>query len=257
MSCKKFTLSLLAIAITVGSFAQLSQRTNDPGNFKFGTRPQEGNWGLNFQMPLLGGNTFTDYFKDMPIVNMQYYLSNDLALRTGIRASKHKTVFAGESDVSLVNNGLSKIYNKHSEREYMIYLGLEKHFAPTNLLDVYIGAQVPFGFSSTVDRNDEDYIDNTRLYTTQRNNSFVYGVEGFFGIQAFVADLPVAIGAEWGYAGYGRLYNRTYNSIDNGITKQEYYTNNDGSTTQYKTLNSRTFDAVSMVRLRISYYFNK
>jgi hypothetical protein len=257
---QKLLLFSVAAMFAVSSFAQLSQRTNDPSNFKFGTRPQAGDWGLNLQLYAAGGSNFTNYFQDVPIVNLQYYKDADLAFRFGIRASKHKTVFKGESNEDMYNpNGLSEIKYKSSAREYMVYVGAEKHFSMTNILDVYTGAQIPLGFSGNTIKNKISYTNGDEGKTITRSNSFIYGVECFVGLQAFIADLPIAVGAEWGLAGYGKLFDRTYNYSEyTGMDTQEYYTTNaDASGTEYTKLHSRKFDMDNMVRFRISYYFSK
>jgi hypothetical protein len=260
MNLKKSVFAILAIFIAVNSFAQLSERTNDPGNFKFGTRPLAGDWGLNLQMYTTGAANFDAYFQNVPIVNLQYYLTNELALRFGIQATKHKTVFAGEGyDTTVtVNTDLGKFSYKTSTREYMVYAGVEKHFALTNLLDVYVGGQIPLGFSGNTQLNDYTFnsLANNELV---RTNYFIYGMEAFLGLQVFLADLPIAVGVEWGIAGYGKLFNSTYHSEQaNGGPVQNFYTVPGNNTSPaYSSLDSRTFDMESMVRFRISYYFNK
>jgi hypothetical protein len=260
MKLRKLLFTTFAALIVVNSFAQLSQRTNDPGNFKYGTRPQSGDWGLNFQLYAVGGTNFLSYFKDMPIINVQHYMDNNTALRLGIRASKHKTVFKGNSDSVLFNpDNLSKVKYRESTREYMIYIGLEKHFSLTNILDVYMGGQIPLGFSGDVVDNNQNYLNGDKAYFTTRTNSFLYGIEGFLGLQAFIADLPIAIGAEWGIAGYGRFFDKTLHTADiTGLDSQKYYTTgSDPSNTEYSKLSSKKFDMDNMVRFRISYYFNR
>jgi hypothetical protein len=276
MKLKKLLVTICAVAIAMSSFAQLSTRIDDPSTFKFGTRPVAGDLDLNLQLYAAGASNFKSYFQDMPIINMQYYLDSDMALRFGIRAAKHKTIFKGETDSTSGKNdqytiggntiNLKTLKYKTSTREYMIYLGLEKHYSPTNLLDVYWGGQIPIGFSSDVTQHNVDYtsnyIDSRKYYSTTRTNSIIYGVEFFLGLQAFIADLPIAVGVEWGYAGYGKLRNKTYNKIEQTDYPQtlEYYTSSDlgsNSGTQFTKLNSRKFDMDNMIRFRLSYYFVK
>jgi hypothetical protein len=283
MKLKKLLVTICAVAIAMSSFAQLSTRIDDPSTFKFGTRPVAGDLGLNLQLYAAGASNFKSYFQDMPIINMQYYLDSDMALRFGIRAAKHKTIFKGETDtVGGKDDGYTSIngtaFNlktlklKTSTREYMIYLGLEKHYSPTNLLDVYWGGQIPFGFSSDVTQENIDYTstytDSRKRYLTQRTNSIIYGVEFFLGLQAFIADLPIAVGVEWGYAGYGKLRNKTYTKIEQTEYPQslEFYSGDVGvnpsqvtsnSGLQFTKLNSRKFDMDNMIRFRLSYYFVK
>lgn len=265
MKFKQLLLTCLMVGMFLSSFAQLSKRSNDPSNFKFGTRPQNGDWGVNMQLYAVGGNSFNNYFKSLPIINVQHYIADDKAIRFGVRASKAKTLFTGESTAeldtlnTLLNGDLAKQKNRQSTREYMFYLGLEKHFAPTNLLDVYVGAQGSLGFSSDVNQSKIDYLTAGRKnYTMSRSNSLIYGLEAFIGLQAFVADLPVAVGIEWGLAGYGKLFNKTFNSIETETKTTEYYTtDSDPATLYYSKLSSRKYDLDNMVRFRISYYFNK
>jgi len=105
---------------------------------------------------------------------------------------------------------------------------------------------------------------------------FAYGFEGFFGVQAFVADLPLSIGLELGSSALGKLGKKwkvKSNTVVGGVaTNQTYYTlnldNNDkidpaslvGALTQtndFSKLNAKSFNVDGMARLTVSYYFNK
>ncbi|MBN1463734.1 MAG: hypothetical protein JXQ69_09405 [Paludibacteraceae bacterium] len=265
MKLKKTFLTMLIVGLSVSSFAQLSQRTNDSGNFKFGTRPQAGDMGVNLQFysPFDGSDVnFGNYFKSVPIVNLQYYLSDDTALRFGIRASKDLTLFEGEENIDTTSTSIKNGTEKNSSGEYMIYLGAEKHFALTNLLDVYLGAQLPLGYQFSTTINDQDLNNGDYNHSTVKERATLYGLECFVGLQVFIADLPLAIGAEWGIAGYGKLGDKTHyiteSKTGTTVTNQDYYVAaQDASLTQYKNMSARKFTLDNMVRLRVSYYFNK
>jgi len=253
---------MLVVGLSISSFAQLSQRSNDSGNFKFGTRPQAGDMGVNLQFySPAAANNFRSYFENVPIVNLQYYLSDDAALRFGIRASKDLTLFRGENNDSTITT-IKSGKEKNSEGEYMIYLGAEKHFALTNLLDVYLGAQLPLGYQFSTTINDYEAHTGDYMRNTVKERATLYGLECFVGLQVFIADLPLAVGAEWGIAGYGKLGDKTHTisetKIGTTVTNQDYYVaTEDLASNQYKKMSARKFTLDNMVRFRVSYYFNK
>ena len=89
-----------------------------------------------------------------------------------------------------------------------------------------------------------------------------YGLEAHLGLQAFIADLPLALGFELGYTGIGYRGEKYKHLEDNKIggvaTTQEYYTyKGDASNTKFSSLKSNSFDGNGSIRISISYYFNK
>ena len=127
-------------------------------------------------------------------------------------------------------------------------------FSSKNLLDVYVGATLPFGVSKDKYINIFDG-DN---YGTQLRSSFEIGLGAYIGLQCFVADLPVAIGLEYGLTGY-KFLGEKYKNIttdENGVEQVYYTTTPYNDYNQYSKLRSSYGYLGSDIRFTISYFFN-
>ena len=98
----------------------------------------------------------------------------------------------------------------------------------------------------------------------------VYGLDAFVGTQIFIADLPIAIGLEYGLQAIGNGLNRTRvvneTAINGKIYNQEYFTadptafpnlQNVLPTDKYQDLSARTFDLSNFFRFNLAYYFTR
>jgi hypothetical protein len=166
----------------------------------------------------------------------------------------------------------------------LLHLGIEKHFKASNLLDGYVGVSLPIGYSrgdatSSIlgSQPGDPNLDGTTdfLTTTTTRFAFVYGAELFIGANAFVADLPLAIGVELGVRGLGQRgdkFKTEYEGSQNGTAfSGEYFTSDidadqfsqqgvgqdqNGADIQFSSLKARTFDTEAMIRFTLSYFFN-
>ena len=129
---------------------------------------------------------------------------------------------------------------------------------PQNLLDVYVGAELPLGWESYTETSETGGKSNA-VYTATKK-SYVLGLGGFIGLQAFVADLPLAIGFEYGLSSRldtGLKY-KSETTVDNRTTT--VYTVDATKISGYETFNfnqlaARKGELGSQFRFTLSYYF--
>ncbi|MBI4945943.1 MAG: hypothetical protein HY840_06035 [Bacteroidetes bacterium] len=272
MKLIKITLfATFFMAASVVSYAQLSDRQNNPGKFKIGTRPVAGNLGF-----MIGGSMsdFKTLIKGdsskntLPLLALKYYKSDSQVWRLGVKATKNSTVRKGKIDTT--GNylmGLPTSVSKDSvtmTSEFLLYPGIEKHFLSSNIFDAYLAASLPLGFLREKQINNEDIGNTTSDYSHHKMSkmSLIYGIEAFFGIQAFIADLPLALGLEMGVSGIGyrgEKYKHKDEESNLGVaTNQTYYTyKDDPMNAKYSSLKSNSYELKGSVRLTLSYYFAK
>lgn len=216
-----------------------------------GNRPQKGDWGL-----YLGGSVsqvmdLVNYCQSagaegaygLPLVNLKYYCTDNFEFRMGFqfaaKTEKTKTIQYNEG-------GSDYIQKTSAGTDYTRLLpGIAYHFNSKNLLDVYVGAQLPIGFNSTTGKFN---IENAGVTTSAKihQGTFVIGGGLFIGLQFFIADLPIAIGVEGGYSGQVEATSVPSYSIATDGTSQKY---KDGTATTTARWGA---DA----SLHFSYYFN-
>ncbi len=262
---------LFVFIFSSASFAQLSQRENDPATYKIGTRPIAGNMGFYIG---LDAKTVGDLFKkqqsgdhlstktNFPLVNVKYYIDNNTVFRLGVSINKEKQLFSGKSTEDTASAAFSDAKSKTVTSEFLLIPAIEKHFNTNNFLDAYVGAQALIGYVK--DRRDSLYTrNNGDSYSEKvRGNSPVYGLGGFIGLQAFIADLPLAVGVEYGIVGKGYLAKKytteTETTIGNVTTNTTAVTPSSGSFGgNFDKGNGREFEISNMVRVTLNYFFTK
>lgn len=266
---KVISFATLFVTTASISFAQLSDRQNNPGKFKIGTRPVAGNLGV-----MIGGSMSDlqaafggDSTKNtLPLLVFKYYKKDDMVWRLGLKINKKSKVRAGSADTSLLSN-ITRRDSSSMSSEFLLYPGIEKHFLNSNIFDAYLTASIPLGFLRETAEDNTDYVNPITLtndYTRHSMSkfSFAYGIEASFGIQAFIADLPLALGLEMGLSGIGyrgeKFKNEDESSVANVSTSQTYYTyKDDPMNVRYKKLKSNSYEMKGTVRLTLSYYFAK
>ncbi len=255
---RKLLTFTVAMFITFGLSAQLSTRENVPSVLRYGTRPQAGNYGLFIGPSVfgiidlikttgsVGANTF---MLGLPMVNFKYYKTDDLEIRLGIQMANEKTKLVGEPDTSLAVVGNQK--ELLSESVFRLTPAFAKHFGKQNMLDVYMGLGLVLGRNGYKDELEVDD-KNSRAIS---QGVLVGGFSYIIGLQAFIADLPVAIGLEYGISALGH-YGLQYKVTEvNAGTEQIYYLANLGDLHQYKSLKHKNFFLGNDLRITLSYYF--
>jgi hypothetical protein len=264
---------LLAFLFTGIAHAQLSDRVNSPSTLKIGTRPVSGNMGLMLGASYNDINLLLDdslSYEALPVINMKYYLSDENVFTLGIKWNKSKVVYGGTID-TLVNGGVTSLLeHKSVQAELLIVPGFEKHFLPTNILDAYVGIRVPLGMVRDITENNNEQVDGDYSYYQSSRNSMVYGLDGFVGVQGFVADLPISIGIEFELSGLGYMKNKSKVKSETRVTTAPnsttttdytYYTAEDETPVpnfnRFSSLSDRKFDITNDFRIAITYYFKR
>ena len=143
----------------------------------------------------------------------------------------------------------------------MLYPGFAWHFSSRNLLDVYVGAELPLGWDNTTAFTETGVVDTpetgmnvTTSKTTKR--SFIIGLGAFIGMQAYIADLPLALGVELGISSrYDTGLKYKHRIEANGSEPQTYFTTTLDDSVQYDKLRARTGEIVGQARITLTYYF--
>ncbi len=275
---KIFILLTIFAFFQANVIGQLSDRQNNPTTFKIGTRPVAGNMGLYIGGTIQNIQKSVDDFADVdldpfkltmedfnedasnsriPAVLLKFYKTDNMVYRIGILSKTQKAVIKGSLNQDVMGfSGDAEFSRRKSE--FIILPGLEKHFAPLNILDVYVGADLPLGYVRSL-YSDQISSSTASSGTEQKRFSFTYGLGAFIGVQAFIADLPFSVGMEFLYQGRGYLGNKIKHTDKLGTTTQTYYTvaGDDGSFGSYDDLKSRKFTAYNNVNVFISYFFNR
>ena len=269
--------------------AQLSQGETYSTKIVTGNRPTSGDWGLYLGASYSGTmdflNTLWTQGEDaygLPLINLKYYLTDRTELRVGLQYNGRSSTTDGTFTVDydelfpwLEDENLGTrnipVLDKESTRKFRLSPGVAYHFSPTNVLDVYVGAEIPFGIDSratTYETEDYELVTNdaTGKHSLHKIDvkentsygSFVIGLGAFIGLQAFVADLPLAIGLEYGLTGMLRTNDKTYHvDTDPEGNVQTYYTTGHGYGWQeYNEVSNSSKYMGSDLRLTLTYFFN-
>ncbi len=260
---KQFIIpALVFVFLTSTAFAQLSDRVNSPSTFKIGTRPVAGNLGINIATSYQDINKILNNtnFETLPIVSVRYYIMNDLVVTGGVKWNADRTIVKGDVD-SDISIGTTSFYeDRDITSRFMLSPGIEKHFMSSNILDVYVGGRLPLGVVTDISQFDQEFDNGDYTYSTQSKRSFVYGLDGFVGLQAFIADLPMALGCEVGLSLFAYANAKTKNvnesSIGGTTNDQTFYTTNlDPIGYSYSKLNARESEIKTDLRITLSYFF--
>lgn len=263
---KKFTLlksvlfvALLCVMTLPQAFAQISDGNPTFRTIRTGNRPQEGTFGIYLgvsasQIQAISDNKLE--WSGIPIINFKYFSSENLEWRLSFVANNT----TNKNLKGTIEYQDEKINVREKARDGGIYLtpGVAYHFNSKNIFDVYVGGALPFGYGY----DNLVYKVNDKNNGTSKRSSFDLGLEGFIGIQCFVADLPLALGFEYGFSGmihFGQKYKNTV--LDSDGNEQVFYTtekpNGTEDLVEYTKLSNKNGRFGSDFRVTISYYFNK
>lgn len=261
----KIFLSVLCVCLSyMFTSAQLSTGESTATVIKIGNRPQGGDFGIFIGPSYSEIKDMIDSdveFRGFPLVNFKYYASPSLEWRLGLQFYRKSQKLKGdEIDEAFEAMGTQKV--KEMESYNRITPGMAYHFSSRNLLDVYVGASLPFGWDRNKTVNEYEY-DGEKEINNLSRGSFVIGVGGFIGLQAFVADLPLSIGLEYGFSGLLHTGQKYKHEITTEDGDQIYYTKYDKDNknvvdgTRFDKLKSKRGEFGSDVRVTLSYYFRK
>lgn len=255
---------MMVVLMGIGTaFAQIS--TGEPNSSvipRTGNRPQAADFGMYLGasvtqiIDLANNNKGNDVFWALPVINLKYYVRDNLEVRMGFQfACSGKDSVVSARDVQIGKTTMA------STKNYTRFLpGLAYHFNTSNIIDVYVGAQMPVGFDVEVSKsayNAYNGVPDYKYTETFRKGDFVIGGGVFLGLQFFVADLPFAIGVEGGYSGRAVIGNgdgMTY--VNDDGNKYKYYgEGSDGLKLRSSVFMSGSWGADAA--LTFTYYFRK
>lgn len=253
----KKLLLLAAVAMLVGfeSNAQISVAEPTSNTIRVGNRPGKGSFGIyvGFTADMFNDMFSKDTeFKSLPLVNIKYLWTDNWEARLGLQFYKKGETVAHEYDNE---DDVTKYKSEYLFTQNRIYPGVAYHFAKNNILDVYGGAELLVGWEKKKDQvlSDDNYVNGAGSMT-----SFQFGGGLFIGLQAFVADLPLAIGLEYGFHGYGNYGCKYKQATEDG----DWFSSDPETFKKLgnisgKDMSARTTQFGQQVRLTISYYFNR
>lgn len=160
---------LLIAAITAGVFTTSNVNAQD---FK----PAGGEKNIEVNFAPLGGSPIS-----INNLRFRYFMSSDMALRVGFSVASSSNTTINSGNVNSV-----ELESKTSNFGLAINPGIEKHFAGTDRLSPYVGAELNFAMNSTTQ-------------TAEQLNATFDGVAGESEVKdgSTTFGLNLLIGADW------------------------------------------------------------
>ncbi|MFC2115357.1 hypothetical protein ACFLTU_02715 [Bacteroidota bacterium] len=261
-----FIIGFLLLLGNFSAFSQLSDRVNNASTMTVGTRPIDGNLGIYFG---ISAREISDLINDagyvytgIPLISLKYYTSDKRVLRMGIQVKKKSLIESGTVDPAVDPSNLTERVSKEITSDFLLTPGFEHHFTNSNLIDVYAGGLLPVGWARDVYKFESTYNNRDFSYYTRTKTGIVFGWELFVGLQAFIADLPLAIGFDLGISGLGEARDKYKHELSTKVgaatTDQVYYTVDAAALgILYEDLSSRNFEVEGNIRVTLSYFFSK
>ena len=140
MKKKVFLTAALLCAFSLASFAQLTTGEPSAKKIRTGNRAQAGDFGLYIGFPI---NNYVDDIKygdlvPFPIVNLKFFALDQLEVRASIDAKAYSQKAMGK----LMTTD-KKLGEGQSSGHFLVLPGVAWHFAKSNIVDVYAGAELP------------------------------------------------------------------------------------------------------------------
>jgi hypothetical protein len=179
---KKIVLTAAVFALTVSSvFSQ---------NFK--PKEKEIAVGIAFDSPFSSGKPFSL----INGVSGRYFYKSDLAFRGTLNlgsSSSSKTTYKADA----TGNQIEDFTNKKSNSNFDLYLGAEKHFAGTDRLDPYAGADLIIGREKTSSKTTPKDMATYAGSLSSKQASSIFGLRLVVGADYYVFS-KVYVGTEFG-----------------------------------------------------------
>lgn len=257
MKRKLLLFMLCACCISTTSLAQITTGEPSAKKIKTGNRAEEGNFGIYLgatsdMFKSLGDGDIS--MKAMPLINLKYMMSDEIELRAGLEFWKKTATLKGET-YDEKNDG-EDIKNKSIESRNYIYPGIAYHFSHTNLLDVYVGAELPLGWERYKTSFNSEY-DGEKASSSVSRGTFNIGLGAFIGLQAYIANLPLAVGVEYGLSSMLKTGLKYKHTSKYGKEKEQVYYTTDLYDTEdkYNDLKVKQGEIGSQFRVTFTYYF--
>lgn len=248
MKKKIFMILALMCAFSAASFAQLTTGEPSAKKIRTGNRPEAGDYGLFIGASVNSFSNAAEYAN--PIVNLKYYSTDNLELRASIDANAYNERAFGKS----LDEG-TKYGAREADGQLLLVPGVAYHFGNMNILDVYAGAELPLGWTGYKAKHVEG-----DFSSISSKNAFTVGIGAFIGLQAFIANLPVAVGIEYGLSSQFDLGLKYKNTVKSGGQTEVSYELDESiagisSSQEFSKLNARRGNLGQQVRIVFSYYF--
>lgn len=217
--------------------AQISTGESTAQTIRTGNRAEKGDFGLYLGATTSMFKNIADEdvsYSALPLLNFKYMLSDKVEARLGFEWwSKTDS----EKDVYNENSGFSS----NRETNIMFYPGIAYHFNRSNILDVYVGAELPIGGGANAFKAKYD---GEELEGSITSNRFEIGLGAFVGLQAYICNLPLAVGVEYGF-------NVRNCHVSNGVLDADGFTIAQSS----EGHSSNRFKLGNQARLTLTYFF--
>lgn len=267
----KKRLFLSAALLLIGGVLAMAQiSTGEPSavKVKTGNRPDKGTFGIFVG----GGMDFGSFINQekndryvLPLVNVKYFFTDKLEGRIGLDFYRHDINIGGKkfTSATATEGDSYKYVNNAGSGNAMLWPGIAYHFTKHNILDVYCGAELPLGLTSA----SAKYITGDPSVTVKGSqNAFNIGLGAFIGLQAFIGNLPLSIGVEYGlYGAYAIGLKTKYTQIDDSGKKVWYRSGRNNSVgpggtpspgnDNFEKLHVGEGYMGNQLRLTLSYYF--
>ncbi|MEZ4798877.1 MAG: hypothetical protein R2809_03685 [Flavobacteriales bacterium] len=273
---KKIILSLGVVLAFISASAQLSDRTNYDQHIRLGARPVAGDAALQFVIPIVSatdaqGSFAGNLLSTGDLLTFKYYKTDVNVIRAGIRLSTNNWANSGTvADSTALTpppaDDLAEFVSRSVDRQFNLSIGMEKHFTPKNIFDVYAGGDVLIGLGKMKTREFMSYDNNDEIETITSTNTQNLGFALVTGFNVFIAELPVSLGLEYGLNGMWTFGGRTKvnqtskigsTSNDGEWFEQDFDLSGAPDDHQYSKLKRREFNMNTnqMVRLNLHIYF--
>ena len=240
---KKLVITALALCMgLMTATAQITTGESSSQVVRTGNRAEAGDFGL-----YLGATS--DMFKNivdgfdvqaLPLLNFKYMISDKLEARLGL---EWWTAADGNKAKGELNDEDFKTKKRNKYTDKYLYPGIAYHFSKSNILDVYVGAELPIGWEKTVTANFADYGGKDYdVDTKEIKREFNIGLGAFVGMQAYVANLPLAIGVEYGISSLKTISSSKFITAEEQDYKDPKVSNN-------------TWKVGQQARLTLTYFF--
>lgn len=140
---KKLILSALAIFALTTANAQKTKKTNKETEESFNFKPTEGT--ITTEVGVSGGILNTNFNTINSTVKFRYFIKEDLAVRAGLGLGGKKEEVNTIYSQNTPNQFTVTEVARTTARNFSI--GVEKHFAGTDRLSTYVGADITLGFT--------------------------------------------------------------------------------------------------------------
>lgn len=248
---------LCTFCVSMTSFAQITTGKPTAKQIKTGNRAEAGDYGIYLGVTSDMFKSLADgdiSMKAMPLINLKYMKTDELEFRLGLEFWKKTHTYKGET-YNEEESG-EKIKDRSLESRNYIYPGAAYHFSHNNLLDVYVGAELPLGWERYKVSNESAYEGESYSATVSRG-TFNIGLGAFIGLQAYIANLPLAVGVEYGLSSMFKAGLKYKHTSKFGKEKEQVYYTKDlkDESTKYNDLKAKQGEIGSQFRFTLTYYF--